>query len=126
MIEEQKEEKLIVVGKVLDNKKFEFKFDDISVVGDLKDDNRVRMYLQLIIEIYKYFDNTSGSKIIISIPDLFTCEIVERWINMWKENDFYIDLEKKKERPNRDLLVIISKLKDQMKREIHILFNYRL
>lgn len=120
------EEKLIVIGKVLENNTFEFKFDNTSIVGELKEDNRVRSYLQLIIEIYKYFENTEGLKIVISIPDLFAVEIVERWINMWKENDFYIDLEKTKERPNRDLLLTISKIKDQMKREIHILFNYRL
>ena len=39
---------------------------------------------------------------------------------------FIFDPEKKTERPNRDLLLIISKLKEQSKREIHILFNYRL
>lgn len=130
---EQKEadikEKIIVIGKVLENKKFEFKIDSddpLSIIGDLKEDDRVRSYLQLIIEIYNYFENTTGSKIIINIPDLFTTEIVMRWIDMWKENDFYIDPEKKTERPNRDLLLIISKLKEQSKREIHILFNYRL
>ena len=94
---EQKEadikEKIIVIGKVLENKKFEFKIDSddpLSIIGDLKEDDRVRSYLQLIIEIYNYFENTTGSKIIINIPDLFTTEIVMRWIDMWKENDFYI------------------------------------
>jgi|SRR5271170_3887550 len=127
--EDKQTEKIIVIGKVLENKKFEFKIDSdnpLSIIGDIKEDDRVRSYLQLIIEIYNYFENTIGSKIIINIPDLFATEIVVRWIDMWKENDFYIDLEKKIERPNRDLLLIISKLKEQSKREIHILFNYRL
>ena len=84
----------------------------------------MRLYLLLIIEIYEYFKNTNGCKIIVYIPHLFTAECVENWIKLWKKDDFYI--KEDKERPNRDLLVKISNLKDQMKRNINILFNYKL
>ena len=57
--EDKQTEKIIVIGKVLENKKFEFKIDSdnpLSIIGDIKEDDRVRSYLQLIIEIYNYFE----------------------------------------------------------------------
>ena len=135
---EEIEQKIVVIGKVLPNR-WEYKQIEvignkeieetgIIVVGDnnVKEINRNRLYLQLIIEIFNYFANTTGYKVIISIPDLFVAECVENWISKWKENEFFIDKEKTINRPNRDLLLTISNLKDQMKREIHVLFNYRL
>jgi hypothetical protein len=147
--EVKKEEKeLIIIGKVHNDEwKFIYKNElniTTCVIGKKLDiTDRNQQYLMIITEILEYFkdvnkSNLSGSanknvinydKLSINIPNLFMAECVENWIDKWKENNFYIDKEKTKERPNRTLLIQISDLKEYLKNtncKVNIVFNYRL
>lgn len=140
--EEKVEKELIVIGKVHDNEwKFIYKNEsNIStcVIGKKLDiTDRNQQYLMILTEILEYFKdvNTANKntinydKLSIHIPNLFMAECVENWIELWKENNFYIDKEKTKERPNRTLLIQISDLKEYLKNtncKVNVIFNYRL
>lgn len=137
MVDIEIEEKgLIVIGKIIDNC-YNFSYNNelnepVSIISPiLKSDvsDVDTQYIKLVIEILTFFKNENiYDKIIIHIPHLFVAECLENWIEKWKKNDFYIEEKsnesvQKVERPNRDLLLQVSKLKDT---KFKIVYNYRI
>lgn len=130
---EIEEKELIVIGKIDDNcYKFTYNNESntstsiVSAIIDPTEELNIQ-YIKLVIEILTFFKDQKIYDVIkIHIPHLFVAECLENWIEKWKDNDFYIDNEKTKERPNRSLLLQVSNLKNNCKFKIQIIFNFRL